>query len=236
MVLHDEELLFPFLLLVVPALAILVAGLVRGHLAPAVGLLGIVVMPASSFTLGNLVLMERAKSVEFCGSCHEMTNVVHSAFAGGPDLAAAHFRAAFPRRQGCYTCHSGYGIWGDLDAKISGVFHMWATFTNSARFPLAHDGVFDADGCLKCHEGTGSFRAEPSHFEPETRAAIARGELGCSGACHPPAHAPDSLVAPHRAGLARWRESPQPLPSIDVSRGAGSPPDGDGDRDASEKE
>ena len=117
-------------LVALPAAAILVWGLVRGRLPPAAAVAGLV-LPAAAYGLGMLMVMEKSKDVRFCGSCHVMTPVVESLGAtDGSSLAAIHYtRGLVPTGEACYTCHSGYGIWGTFDAKKAGVMHMLRTVT-----------------------------------------------------------------------------------------------------------
>src|SRR5215470_19486262 len=113
-----------------PAIAILIWGLARGYLPPALAVAGLV-LPAAAYGLGMLMVMEKSKDVRFCGSCHVMTPVVESLRAtDGSSLAAVHYtRGLVPTGEACYTCHSGYGIWGTFGAKRAGVVHMLRAFT-----------------------------------------------------------------------------------------------------------
>ncbi len=182
-------------LIALPAIAIVAVGLLRGSLPAGAGLAGIVVLPALAYGIGNLVLMERSKGVEFCGSCHEtMGPIVESVFEDNGSLASTHFRGGtVPNSEGCYICHSGYGIWGDFGAKTAGLRHMLNTVTGGFEFPLELRGPFDINACLNCHAETASFRAVEFHQNADIQRALLSREMGCTGACHPPAHPAQAL-------------------------------------------
>ena len=178
------------------AIVICVIGLVRGRLGPTAALNGLLVLPAVAFLLGNIVVMQESTSVEFCGSCHEtMSPIVESAFEDNGSLASTHFRAgAVPSGEGCYQCHSGYGIWGNFDAKTAGVFHMLHTVMGTYEYPLAMRAPFDISSCLGCHAESQRFRDQVAHQDAGIQAALLSGEMGCAGVCHPAAHPAEVLT------------------------------------------
>ncbi len=185
-----------FVLVTAPAVLVLAVGLLRGRLSPLGGVTGVVILPGLAFVLGNLALMERSKSVDFCGSCHEMAPVLETVVGEGDSLAAIHYRAAFPSKEACYVCHGGYGIWGEVRAKGAGVKHMWASLTGSVHYPLAIYEPFDYGSCLGCHAESRDFRAAAVHDDPEIQSMLLSGELRCAGTCHPVAHPPEALQSP----------------------------------------
>ena len=121
------------LVFAVPTIALCLYTLVRGQLPMAVSSSGLILLPIFSYVLGNLHVLEASKSVDFCGSCHvTMPPLVESMKSGGDTLAAVHFReGAVAPKDACYVCHSGYGIWGDVDAKLVVV---WPSATSGVRF------------------------------------------------------------------------------------------------------
>ena len=95
-----------------------------------------------------------------------------------------------------FVCHSGYGIWGTVDAKMAGVRHMLKTATRSYTFPIEHHGPFDIDSCLNCHAQAATFRAVDAHKDPDTQQALFKREMGCTGICHAAAHPDEALNGP----------------------------------------
>jgi len=183
------------ILAALPAMLILAWGLVRGRLPAPIGVAGLM-LTLAAYGLGMLMVMEESKDVRFCGSCHLMTPIVASLRAtDGSSLAAIHFtRGLVPTNEACYTCHSGYGIWGTMDAKKAGVMHMLHTVTGDYSVPLTMHGPFDIDACLGCHAHAPRFRAVEAHQAPELQQALVTREMSCTGTCHPPAH-PESALS-----------------------------------------
>jgi cytochrome c nitrite reductase small subunit len=181
------------ILAAVPAAALLLWGLVRGLPLPALGGAA-VLLSLAAFGFGGLLVLESSKRVEFCGSCHVMAPLAASLEADDGSLASTHFaRGLVPNETACYTCHSGYGIWGTFAAKKAGMRHMIHTLTGGYELPLALNGPFDIDSCLGCHLGASRFRAVEMHQSPEVQQALVSREVGCTGACHPSAHPPSAL-------------------------------------------
>ena len=183
------------ILVALPAVVILLWGLVRGHLPPPAAVAGLV-LPAAAYGLGMLMVMEKSKDLHFCGSCHVMAPVVDSLHAtDGTSLAAIHYtRGLVPTAEACFTCHSGYGIWGTFDAKTAGTMHMLRTLTGRYTLPIQLNGTFDINSCLGCHAGAASFRAVTAHQDPDLQAALLNRTMSCTGACHPAAHPEEALT------------------------------------------
>jgi hypothetical protein len=183
------------IIVALPAAVILVWAIARGRLSPATGVAGLV-LPAAAYALGMLMVMERSKDTQFCGSCHLMTPIVESLHAtDGSSLAAVHYtRGLVPTGEACYTCHSGYGIWGTFDAKRAGMMHMLRTLTGRYDLPIKLHGTFDIDSCLGCHAGAASFRAVEAHQDPELQKSLLDHTMSCTGMCHPAAHPAEALM------------------------------------------
>jgi hypothetical protein len=180
----------------IPAAAILLVGLVRGRLMPAAAA-GILFLPVAAYGLGALLLMEDSKTVRFCGSCHVMTPIVASLSAEGDSLAAVHYRRGLvSHEEACFVCHSGYGIWGTVDAKMAGIRHMLRTAAHDYKFPIEHRGPFDIDSCLSCHARSATFRGVGAHQDPDTQQALFKREMSCTGICHSAGHPEEALMGP----------------------------------------
>lgn len=176
------------LLVALPAAALLVRGLVRGRLPAALAAAG-VLLPVGAYALGSFYMLEGSKQTSFCGSCHVMTPLLASLDAEDGGLAGTHFaRGLVPHDEACYTCHSGYGIWGGFDAKVAGVMHMVRTVTGRYELPLKVNAPFDIDSCLGCHAVTATFRDVEAHRNEELQKQLLAREMSCTGICHPPAH------------------------------------------------
>ena len=178
----------------VAAAALLLWALIRGRLPPSYGIAA-VLLPVAAYGLGSLYMLDGSKQVAFCGSCHVMTPIMESLRSNDGSLAAIHYgRGLVPHDQACFTCHSGYGIWGGVDAKIAGVMHMVRTATGWYDLPIAIHGPFDIDSCLGCHAAASSFRAVEAHKDPDLQKQLVSRELSCAGICHPAAHPESALT------------------------------------------
>ena len=148
---------------------------------------GVLVLPAVSLALGNLVGLQQAKKVEFCGSCHltmsPYVNDMRHAESGS--LAAKHFRNRWIPDAQCYTCHASYGMFGDVKAKMAGLSDVYKYYTRTYELPIKLHAPYDNAECLKCHEGTPKFVDAAAHAE--LLPAIRAGEFSCVD-CHGPAH------------------------------------------------
>lgn len=178
----------------IPAVALLLWGLVRGSLPPSYGTAA-VLLPVLAYAFAVLFMLEDSKQVSFCGSCHVMTPIAASLSSHDGSLAAVHYgRGLVPHDQACYVCHSGYGIWGTFDAKMAGVMHLVRTATGWYDVPIKLNGKFNIDSCLGCHAFAASFQAVEAHQDPELQQQLLTRELSCTGICHPAAHPESALT------------------------------------------
>ena len=176
------------------AAILLVWRLVTGRPAPPSYATAGLLLPIAAYGLASLYMLEGSKQVSFCGSCHVMTPIVKSLQSNDGSLASTHYtRGLVPHEEACFTCHSGYGIWGGVDAKMAGVMHMVRTATGWYELPLKHNGPFDIDSCLGCHAFAPTFRAVEAHQDPDLQKQLWARQIGCTGICHPAAH-PDSAL------------------------------------------
>ncbi|HXZ84001.1 MAG TPA: NapC/NirT family cytochrome c [Myxococcota bacterium] len=177
------------------AIGIALYALIRGRLSARLGLAGLGVLPGFVLLIADLDMLDRSKELRFCGSCHEpMAPLVASLQEVNGSLASIHYQSgAIKGDTACYTCHSGYGLLGDVAAKRAGLSHMWHELRGSYEYPLAMKGPFDIDACLDCHRHAPKFRAVAFHTDPETQARLVARELSCTGTCHPSAHPAESL-------------------------------------------
>ena len=175
------------------ATALLLWRIVRGYVAPGFATAG-VLLPIAAYGFASLYMLEGSKQVTFCGSCHVMTPLLKSVESNDGSLASVHYaRGLVPHEDACFTCHSGYGIWGGVDAKMAGVMHMVRTVTGWYTLPITHNGPFDIDSCLGCHAFAPSFRAVEAHQDPDLQKQLLSRQMGCTGICHPAAH-PESAL------------------------------------------
>jgi len=150
---------------------------------------GAVVFPAVSTMFGTLLVFERAERVEFCGSCHKAMQAYVDDMEDprSESLAAIHYRNRYVPRNQCYTCHTSFGLFGTVQAKIAGVIDVHKYYTGSFRKQIQMREPYRNDDCLKCHAGAVKWSANHAKVR-ESILAGAEKCLGCHGAAHP-AHA-----------------------------------------------
>lgn len=190
----------------IPTIGLCLYVILRGQLPAVLSASGLVLLPVFGYVLGNLHVLDESKSVEFCGSCHvTMPPLVESMKLDGNELAASHYRkGAVSRKSACYVCHSGYGMAGGINAKLAGVNHMIHTIRQSERNPLKMRSAFDIRSCLDCHAATEGFRSVKGHRTRGIQNQLMKGEIGCTGACHEPAHPRAALNGTE--SWERWKE------------------------------
>ena len=151
------------------------------------GVLGLFVLPAVGFALGYGQHTERAKQTEFCVSCHVMEPYGDSLLMDSADhLPAVHFQnAQIDREHACYVCHTSYTMFGDLQAKLNGVQHLWVNYVSGAPEPLRLYRPYENRECFFCHADARSF--EESDFHLDIREDLDRGDISCLE-CHALSH------------------------------------------------
>lgn len=206
----------PVLLLGLVALTIALVMLVAGRTGlpwrpggRAVAILALLVLPLGVTWGGVFHHLDRARSTDFCLSCHEMGPYGKSLRVAEADvLAAAHFQnRRIQREEACYTCHTSYTLFGDFAAKLNGVRHVLVHFTT--------DGIEAGDlelyepyqnrDCLRCHDGARSFLESAGH--QGLLHDLVSGGVSCLS-CHGPAHRVEAV-----SDRARWDpEGARPRP------------------------
>jgi len=155
----------------------------------ALAFIGFFVLPLLISAGGTSEHLERAKTTEFCLSCHEMQAHGNSLMVeNGDHLPAAHFQnRRIPRDQACYTCHTSYALFGDTGAKLKGLMHTWVHFVREEIPPeeLTLYEPYQNRECLHCHEGARSFVENDMHVDLLTE--LYAGELSCLD-CHGTIH------------------------------------------------
>jgi nitrate/TMAO reductase-like tetraheme cytochrome c subunit len=151
--------------------------------------IGLLVLPVVVIFFGYSQGMSGMETVRACGGCHAMTG--HVADLRDPDsesLAAVHFKNRYIRSDQCYTCHSDYGLFGTLSAKMDGlrhvVHHVAGTYTTPIKIAHPYSNV----RCLTCHAGSQKFMKSDGH-PAEIQPQLMSGQESCL-TCHTPAHTP----------------------------------------------
>ena len=149
-------------------------------------------LPVVTFSGSTAHHLEKAKTTEFCLSCHVMEPYGRSLRIDSADyVPAAHAQNnRVPRDQACYTCHTSYAMFGDLRAKLNGLRHVYVNYLGSIPEPIELYGSFRNGECLHCHADARSF--ENNSFHADLRQEIRTNEVSCLD-CHSMVHAVEEL-------------------------------------------
>lgn len=178
----------------------------EGRTGKALAFLGWFVLPVLALVFGVEAHMQRAKSTEFCLSCHVMEPYGESLRIDDSSyLPASHFQnRRVPPEQACYSCHVDYTLFGGVEAKLNGVKHLWVYYTGASPAPgeIELYEPYSNSVCLHCHGGARSF--EESELHVDILADLRTDEMSCLD-CHDQIHAVDEIEE-----LDRWQPEEAP--------------------------
>jgi cytochrome c nitrite reductase small subunit len=163
------------------------------------------ILPIMAGGGGVAAHVERSKETKFCLSCHIMTDYGKSLHVDDPNyLAAKHYQNnRVPRDSACYTCHTDYGMYGDIKSKFRGLRHVYINYLSTAPNPIKLYTPYNNRECLHCHEGARSFEQGAVHnADPDTIPQIKANKLSCtSSGCHDTVH-----NVGHLSEVKLWQE------------------------------
>ncbi|MBA3916335.1 MAG: NapC/NirT family cytochrome c, partial [Acidobacteriales bacterium] len=130
--------------LILIGIALLLYSLIRyrgqaaGPVSWGILILGAGILPIFVSSAGGVLVFERSQRVEMCSSCHlamrpyvdDMKNP-HS-----KSLAAVHYNNRYIPDDQCYVCHTGYGMFGTVQAKSEGLVDVYKYYTRTFTLPL----------------------------------------------------------------------------------------------------
>lgn len=148
--------------------------------------LGICVLPFPVMLMSTAVGLEQAKAVEFCASCHVMEAfVTDMEDPGSMRLAALHYQNRYIQEDHCYVCHTNYGLFGTVEAKVGGLTHIWEETTGTYRLPIRARGGYQFTICLNCHGLSAKFSENDLH--QAVIGEVLSNQAACTD-CHPRSH------------------------------------------------
>ena len=155
-----------------------------------VHLLSLGVLPLGLLAIGNFAALEYATEVQFCGACHltmkPYIDDLHN--KQSQSLASLHAQNRFAPGTECYSCHANYGLHGTLEAKLTGLRHVYKYNTATYTLPITMPHPFENTLCLKCHNGAKRFMAQEIHLENGQVSEELRTNKTECVQCHSPAH------------------------------------------------
>ena len=164
-------------------------GQLSGSRGRALMLVGVVLLPLFSVTIGMLLVFTRAERVEFCASCHHVMQsyAEDTTNPDGTGLAAIHFVNRYIPKNQCYECHTSYGLFGTVEAKVHGIGEVVRYYTGTYDLPLSMWSPYPNGDCLKCHARSRKWLAEEEHVLGESKRELFDGTTSCMS-CHDTAH------------------------------------------------
>jgi nitrate/TMAO reductase-like tetraheme cytochrome c subunit len=154
--------------------------------------LAIFILPVMAGSGGAAAHMEKSKETKFCLSCHIMEPYGQSLHVDDPNyLAARHYQNhRVPADSACYTCHTDYGMYGDIKSKLRGLRHVYIQYLGTAPNPIKLYNPYNNRECLHCHEGARNFEEGAIHnADPDTLPQVKANKLSCtSSGCHDVVH------------------------------------------------
>ena len=156
----------------------------------------IVVLPAIVVFLATAHAMQESMTVDACGDCHVMEGHVADLRNPASDsLAAVHYKNRYIQTDQCYTCHSDYGMFGTMSAKLDGLGHVYHNIVGNYPKPIKIAKPYSNPRCLSCHGGAANFVAKHDEMDKELMPKLMSNENSCLE-CHGPAHKPEEGEAP----------------------------------------
>lgn len=149
-------------------------------------LAGLLVLPSVTMFSGNVVGFQNTR--QSCAQCHIMDPWIRD--MKDPEsktLAAQHFRNRWINEDACYTCHTGYGLAGNLEAKIAGLRHVLHDYVTGVPQEIKMRRPFPVTTCLHCHADTPGYLKVEQHVFEEFKPKILSGEMSCFE-CHEAPH------------------------------------------------
>lgn len=145
------------------------------------------VLSPIAYLLNFSVAIEDSKKVEFCNSCHIMHGYVNGLKdPDSEDLSSVHYQYRWIADDQCFTCHSDYGLFGNMKAKMTGIRHVWAYYTGYET-PVELYGTYNNAICLRCHAPVNSFQETEEHEKYADD--ILSNKMSCIGVdCHVKPH------------------------------------------------
>jgi cytochrome c nitrite reductase small subunit len=136
--------------------------------------------------MSTAVGLEQAKAVDFCSSCHVMRTFVEDMEdPSSTGLAALHFQNRYIQEDHCYVCHTNYGLFGTVEAKIGGLSHIWEETTGTYQLPIQAKGGYQFTVCLNCHGLSAKFAKNDIH--QAVVGEVLANEAACTD-CHVLSH------------------------------------------------
>jgi nitrate/TMAO reductase-like tetraheme cytochrome c subunit len=155
-----------------------------------VAFVALFMLPAIAVRQGFDAHMEQAKTTNFCLSCHIMEPYGQSLLIDDPSFVpATHYQNHLvSTEQTCFTCHTTYTMFGDYQAKLRGLRHLYIQYLGTRPKPedIKLYTPFNNRECLHCHDGMRKFEEATQHRRtPQMLEEMKTDRLSCTKSdCH----------------------------------------------------
>lgn len=148
----------------------------------------LLIFPILAGGMGVSDHLRRSTSTQFCLSCHVMEDYGKSLHVDDRSyVPATHYQYNLvPRDHACFTCHTDYTMFGDINAKMRGLKHVYAYYIGTPSQPIKLYQSYNNRECLHCHLGARGFEESDAHSkEPQMMSLIKTNQMSCSTTgCH----------------------------------------------------
>jgi len=159
----------------------------------------ILVLPVMVVFLATAHGMQESMTVDSCGACHVMDGHVKDLRdPKSTSLAAVHYKNRYIQTDQCYTCHSDYGMFGTVSAKMAGLGHTYYNLTGTYPKPIKIRAPYPNVRCLSCHGGAANFVAKHEKDQIDRLLASKDSCLDCHGPAH---NTGDESAAPAKQAM-----------------------------------
>lgn len=149
-------------------------------------LVGLFVLPTVTMLFGNVVGFHKVKNS--CTKCHTMEPWINDMKdPKSTTLVSKHYQNRWIPEDQCYTCHTGYGLSGNIRAKIGGLGHVTHEYFTGVPPVIKIHRPFDVDTCFHCHGESAKYLKIDQHVDAEMKPKILSGEMSCFE-CHASPH------------------------------------------------
>jgi|SRR5688572_11096346 len=165
------------------------------------GLAALFLIPAFALYGGVSEHVERSGTTSACLSCHAMSEYgtsLHAKTEDSTSLAATHFENhLIPPERACVSCHTTYGLSGDLRSTARGARYALKAYFGAAPEKIRLSSRYRNRDCLKCHAGASSFERAEAHGVPGvSTASMKTGKTSClKSGCHKMVHHTHEVAA-----------------------------------------
>jgi cytochrome c-type protein NapC len=159
-----------------------------------VAFMALFVLPIATAGIGASEHVRRSEETQFCLSCHIMEPYGRSLYVDDASyVPAAHFQNhRVPADKACYTCHTNYGMFGTIDAKMEGLHHVYVYWFGKPMNPIKLYSPYKNRECLHCHSGARAFEESATHSG--MMSDLKTNTLSCTtSGCHDTFHPVDKL-------------------------------------------